>query len=42
LEHLVKVVLGWRRLEFAAGPVFMHTGSNGRPGGERTLAYFDP
>ncbi len=20
----------------------MHTGSNGRPGGERTLAYFDP
>ena len=38
----LKVVLGWRRLEFADGPVFMHTGSNGRPGGERTLAYFDP
>jgi CubicO group peptidase (beta-lactamase class C family) len=38
----LKVVLGWRRLEFADGPVFMHTGSNRRPGGERTLAYFDP
>ena len=38
----LKVVLGWRRLEFADGPVFMHTGSNDRPGGERTLAYFDP
>lgn len=38
----LKVVLGWRRLEFEDGPVFMHTGSNGRPGGERTLAYFDP
>jgi hypothetical protein len=38
----LKVVLGWRRLEYADGPVFMHTGSNGRPGGERTLAYFDP
>jgi CubicO group peptidase (beta-lactamase class C family) len=38
----LKVVLGWRRLEFADGPVFMHTGSNARPGGERTLAYFDP
>ena len=37
----LKVVLGWRRLEFADGPVFMHTGSNDRPGGERTLAYFD-
>lgn len=38
----LKVVLGWRRLEFSDGPVFMHTGSNDRPGGERTLAYFDP
>jgi CubicO group peptidase (beta-lactamase class C family) len=38
----LKVVLGWRRLEFVDGPVFMHTGSNDRPGGERTLAYFDP
>ena len=35
-------VLGWIRLEFADGPVFMHTGSNSRPGGARTLAYFDP
>jgi CubicO group peptidase (beta-lactamase class C family) len=38
----LKVVPGWRRLTFADGPVFMHTGANGRPGGERTLAYFDP
>lgn len=38
----LKVVFGWRRLEFADGPIFMHTGSNGRPGGERTLAYFNP
>lgn len=37
----LKVVLGWRRLEFVDGPVFIHTGSNDRPGGERTLAYFD-
>ena len=36
------IVFGWIRLEFADGPVFMHTGSNGRAGGERTLAYFDP
>jgi CubicO group peptidase (beta-lactamase class C family) len=36
------MVLGWKRLEFADGPVFMQTGSNGRAGGERTLAYFDP
>ncbi len=36
------MVLGWNRLDFADGPVFMHTGSNGRAGGERTLAYFDP
>jgi hypothetical protein len=30
------------RLDYAAGPVFVHTGLNGRPGGERTVAYFDP
>jgi CubicO group peptidase (beta-lactamase class C family) len=35
------IVFGWNRLDFTDGPVFMHTGSNGRPGGERTLAYFD-
>jgi CubicO group peptidase (beta-lactamase class C family) len=34
--------LGWVRLDYAAGPVFLHTGLNGRPGGERTMAYFDP
>ena len=38
----IAVVFGWKRLEFADGStVFMHTGSKGRPGGERTLAYFD-
>jgi len=36
------VVFGWNRLDFEDGPVFMHTGSNGRAGGERTLAWFDP
>jgi CubicO group peptidase (beta-lactamase class C family) len=38
----ISQALGWVRLDYAAGPVFMHTGSNGRPGGERTVAYFDP
>lgn len=37
-----RIVFGWNRLDFADGPLFMHTGSNRRPGGERTLAYFDP
>lgn len=34
--------LGWVRLDYATGPVFLHTGLNGRPGGERTVVYFDP
>ena len=38
----VTMALGWKRLDFADGPVFMHTGRNDRPGGERTVAYFDP
>ncbi len=38
----VTQALGWVRLDYATGPVFMHTGLNSRPGGERTLAYFDP
>jgi CubicO group peptidase (beta-lactamase class C family) len=38
----VTQALGWVRLDYAAGPVFLHTGLNGRPGGERTVAYFDP
>ena len=38
----VSQALGWVRLDYAAGPVFLHTGLNGRPGGERTVAYFDP
>ena len=37
----VSQVLGWIRLDYAGGPIFMHTGLNGRPGGERTVAYFD-
>ena len=38
----ISQALGWVRLDYAAGPVFLHTGLNGRPGGERTVAYFDP
>jgi len=38
----ISQVLGWVRLDYESGPVFVHTGSNGRPGGERTVAYFDP
>ena len=38
----VSQALGWVRLDYDAGPVFLHTGLNGRPGGERTVAYFDP
>jgi CubicO group peptidase (beta-lactamase class C family) len=38
----ISQALGWVRLDYAAGPVFMHTGLNGRPGGERTVAYFEP
>jgi CubicO group peptidase (beta-lactamase class C family) len=35
--------LGWMRLDYAAGPVILHLGSNqDRPGGERTVAYFEP
>lgn len=38
----VAQVPGWMRLDFDAGPVFMHTGLNSRPGGERTVAWFEP
>jgi hypothetical protein len=38
----ISQALGWVRLDYAAGPVFLHTGLNGRPGGERTVAYFEP
>jgi CubicO group peptidase (beta-lactamase class C family) len=38
----ISQALGWVRLDYATGPVFLHTGLNGRPGGERTVAYFDP
>ncbi len=35
--------LGWMRLDYATGPVILHLGSNqDRPGGERTVAYFEP
>lgn len=38
----VTQTLGWLRVDYDNGPVFLHTGLNGRPGGERTVAYFDP
>jgi len=37
----VTQALGWLRVDYENGPVFLHTGLNGRPGGERTIAYFD-
>ncbi len=37
----VTQALGWLRVDYERGPVFLHTGLNGRPGGERTIAYFD-
>jgi hypothetical protein len=36
------MALGWLRLDYDGGPVFVHGGRNERPGGERTVAYFDP
>jgi CubicO group peptidase (beta-lactamase class C family) len=36
------IEFGWRRVDFPDGPVFTYTGLNDRPGGERTLAYFEP
>jgi CubicO group peptidase (beta-lactamase class C family) len=38
----VNMALGWLRLDYDGGPVMLHTGMNSRPGGERTVAYFDP
>jgi CubicO group peptidase (beta-lactamase class C family) len=38
----VSFATGWLRLDYADGPVMMFTGLNQRPGGERTIAYFDP
>jgi CubicO group peptidase (beta-lactamase class C family) len=38
----VSFATGWLRLDYADGPVMMFTGLNQRPGGERTVAYFDP
>ena len=34
--------LGWIRLDYEPGPVMLFLGMNDRPGGERTLVYFDP
>ncbi|HJP59937.1 MAG TPA: serine hydrolase domain-containing protein [Gemmatimonadaceae bacterium] len=34
--------LGWVRLDYEQGPMMMFVGLNDRPGGERTLVYFDP
>jgi CubicO group peptidase (beta-lactamase class C family) len=36
------MALGWMRLDYDDGPVMLHTGMNSRPGGERTVVYFDP
>jgi CubicO group peptidase (beta-lactamase class C family) len=38
----VSFATGWLRLDYADGPVMMFTGLNSRPGGERTIAWFDP
>jgi CubicO group peptidase (beta-lactamase class C family) len=38
----VNFATGWLRLDYATGPIMLFTGLNSRPGGERTLAYFDP
>lgn len=34
--------LGWVRLEYERGPIMAFVGRNDRPGGERTVVYFDP
>jgi CubicO group peptidase (beta-lactamase class C family) len=36
------MALGWIRLDYADGPVFAYVGFNDRPGGEQTVAWFDP
>ena len=38
----VNFAIGWLRLDYESGPIMMFTGLNSRPGGERTIAYFDP
>ena len=34
--------LGWVRLDYESGPIMAFLGRNDRPGGERTVVYFDP
>lgn len=34
--------LGWIRLDYDRGPIMLFLGMNDRPGGERTLVYFEP
>jgi CubicO group peptidase (beta-lactamase class C family) len=34
--------LGWVRLDYERGPVMLFVGLNDRPGGERTVIYFEP
>jgi len=34
--------LGWIRLDYERGPIMLFLGMNDRPGGERTLVYFEP
>ena len=36
------MTLGWIRLDYSDGPVFAYVGFNDRPGGEQTIAWFDP
>ena len=38
----MRFATGWLRLDYADGPVMLYLGMNSRPGGERTVAYFDP
>ena len=38
----VNFALGWVRLDYERGPIMLFVGLNDRPGGERTLVYFDP
>jgi len=34
--------VGWIRLDYERGPIMLFLGMNDRPGGERTLVYFEP
>jgi CubicO group peptidase (beta-lactamase class C family) len=40
--HAMNFALGWIRLDYERGPIMLFLGMNDRPGGERTLVYFEP